>query len=59
MNQSKTETNSWSARRPLIIGLIGVIILLGGFGTWSVATSIAGAVVASGRIEVEDRKSVV
>ncbi|AHD08289.1 HlyD family type I secretion periplasmic adaptor subunit [Phaeobacter gallaeciensis] len=59
MNQSKSETNAWSARRPLIIGLIGVLILLAGFGTWSVATSIAGAVVASGRIEVDRNRQVV
>ncbi|MFS4580969.1 HlyD family type I secretion periplasmic adaptor subunit [Phaeobacter sp. C3_T13_0] len=59
MNQSNTGNHAWSAKRPLIIGLIGVLILLGGFGTWSVATSIAGAIVASGRIEVDRNRQVV
>ena len=49
----------WSARRPLIIGLIGLVVLVGGFGGWAVMSSIAGAVVASGRIEVDRNRQVV
>lgn len=49
----------WSARRPLTLGLLGLLILVGGFGTWSVMSSIAGAVVASGRIEVDRNRQVV
>jgi HlyD family secretion protein len=49
----------WSARRPLFIGLLGLLILVGGFGTWAVMSSIAGAVVASGRIEVDRNRQVV
>ena len=49
----------WSARTPLLIGLIGVMILVGGFGTWAVMSSIAGAVVATGRIEVDRNRQVV
>lgn len=49
----------WSARRPLMIGVFGLAVLLGGFGTWSVMSSIAGAVVASGRIEVDRNRQVV
>ncbi len=51
--------NAWSARWPLIVGFVGLAILVGGFGTWSVRTQIAGAVVATGRIEVERNRQVV
>ena len=49
----------WSARRPLIIGLLALLVLVGGFGTWAVMSSISGAVVATGRIEVERNRQVV
>lgn len=50
---------SYSARKPITIGLIGLVILVGGFGYWAVASQIAGAVVASGRIEVDRNRQVV
>ena len=48
-----------NARRPLLIGFLTLAILLGGFGVWSVSTSISGAIVAPGRIEVEQNRQVV
>lgn len=48
-----------SARAPLALGFLAVALLLGGFGLWSVATSITGAVVASGRVEVEQNRQIV
>ncbi|MFY0311492.1 HlyD family type I secretion periplasmic adaptor subunit [Leisingera sp. D0M16] len=51
--------SNWSARRPLIIGLIALLVLVGGFGSWSVLSSISGAVVATGRIEVDRNRQVV
>ncbi|MEM6577969.1 MAG: HlyD family type I secretion periplasmic adaptor subunit [Pseudomonadota bacterium] len=54
-----SPAQSWSARRPLAIGLIATLILLGGFGTWAALTQIAGAVIASGRIEVDQNRQVV
>lgn len=50
---------TYSARRPLIIGFLGLFVLLGGFGTWAVISTIAGAVVAPGRIEVDRNRQVV
>lgn len=50
---------NWSARGPIMLGLIALCILVLGFGGWSTFSSIAGAVVASGQIEVEDRRQVV
>lgn len=49
----------WSARWPLMVGFIALAVLVGGFGTWSVQTQIAGAIIASGRIEVERNRQVV
>ncbi|WP_233193031.1 HlyD family type I secretion periplasmic adaptor subunit [Acidimangrovimonas sediminis] len=49
----------WRARWPLLAGLLAVGLLVGGFGVWAVRAQIAGAVVASGRIEVETNRQVV
>ncbi len=49
----------WSPRTPLIIGFLAILLLVGGFGTWSVMANISGAVVASGQIEVDQNRQVV
>ena len=49
----------WSARRPLFLGFMALFLLVGGFGSWSALSTIAGAVVISGRIEVETNRQVV
>lgn len=51
--------NSWSARRPLILGMLALALLVGGFGTWAVRANIAGAIISSGRIEVDRNRQVV
>lgn len=48
-----------SARRQLTLGVIIIAILFGGFGGWAVFTQIAGAVIATGRIEVDQNRQVV
>ncbi|SNS95221.1 HlyD family type I secretion periplasmic adaptor subunit [Tropicimonas sediminicola] len=48
-----------SARGPLIVGFVALLILVGGFGTWSVMTYISGAIVAPGQLEVEQNRQVV
>ncbi len=50
---------AWSARKPLFIGLLGLLLLVGGFGGWATFSTIAGAVVVSGRIEVDQNRQVV
>ncbi|MCI2399478.1 HlyD family type I secretion periplasmic adaptor subunit [Aliiroseovarius subalbicans] len=50
---------AWSARGPVILGLLALFILVGGFGTWSVTANISGAVVTQGAIEVEQNRQVV
>ena len=54
-----SEAKKWSATRPLIIGVISLGVLVGGFGTWAVQASIAGAIIAAGQIEVDRNRQVV
>lgn len=49
----------WSARGPLTLGFLAVLVLIGGFGTWSVLANISGAVIADGQIEVDQNRQVV
>lgn len=51
--------NPWSARKQLSLGLFALALLVLGFGVWSVTAQITGAVVASGKIEVERNRQVV
>ncbi|NUH65267.1 HlyD family type I secretion periplasmic adaptor subunit [Sulfitobacter sp. S0837] len=53
------DRDPWSATRPVVLGFIGLLVLFGGFGTWAVTSQIAGAVVASGRIEVDRNRQIV
>lgn len=59
MNAPTPKINNWNARRPLIIGFASLGFLVGGLGIWSVQARIAGAVVASGMIEVENNRQVI
>jgi HlyD family secretion protein len=54
-----TPQTNWSVRRPLITGFVTLFLLIGCFGAWSVMTTITGAIVASGRIEVEQNRQIV
>lgn len=49
----------WSARAPLMIGFISLGLLIGGIGVWSTTAEIAGAVIASGTVQVEANRQVV
>jgi HlyD family type I secretion membrane fusion protein len=56
MNPNK---NQWSAKGPLTTGFLSLVFLVLGVGVWSVNTKIAGAVIASGMIQVEANRQVV
>lgn len=49
----------WSAKFPLFLGIMGLVVLVGGFGTWAVMAEITGAIIASGQIEVDQNRQVV
>ncbi len=53
------SVSNWSARRPVTLGVLALLVLVGGFGTWAVVSSIAGAIIAPGRIEVERNRQIV
>ena len=48
-----------SARKPLLLGIVTSVLLVVGFGGWSLFSSISGAVVSSGQIEVAQNRQVV
>lgn len=54
-----TENNQWSARRPIAFGLFGLLLLVGGFGSWAATTTISGAIIAPGLIEVDQNRQVI
>ncbi len=47
------------ARGPVLTGLLALVLLLGGFGTWAAVTEISGAIVAPGRVEVDRNQQAV
>ena len=53
------SAGKWSATRPLVLGYFGLFGLLGGFFAWAIYTEIAGAIIAPGRIEVDQNRQVV
>ncbi|KPA21086.1 Type I secretion system membrane fusion protein PrsE [Shimia sp. SK013] len=59
MSNADKSRNQFGVRGPLIFGILALAVLLGGFGTWSVMTEISGAIIASGRVEVDRNRQVV
>ncbi|WP_386680196.1 HlyD family type I secretion periplasmic adaptor subunit [Loktanella sp. R86503] len=49
----------WSATRPMTVGLVALVILIGGFGTWAVFANLTGAVITHGQIEVDRNRQVI
>ncbi|WP_095587323.1 HlyD family type I secretion periplasmic adaptor subunit [Actibacterium ureilyticum] len=56
---SQPGNYAWSARGPMVIGMTALVLLIGGFGTWSVLANISGAIIASGQVEVDQNRQVV
>lgn len=52
-------STEWSARRPMMVGLLALVVLVGGFGTWAMTAQISGAIIANGLIEVDQNRQVV
>ncbi|MGH1463843.1 MAG: HlyD family type I secretion periplasmic adaptor subunit [Cognatishimia sp.] len=53
------QQNSISPRVFLMAGFLALFALVGGFGSWAAFTQISGAIIASGRIEVDRNRQVV
>ena len=58
-NPSNNPKQRWSTTGPMTLGLIALLVLVGGFGTWAVMAQITGAVIASGQIEVNRNRQVI
>ncbi|GLS85255.1 HlyD family type I secretion periplasmic adaptor subunit [Cypionkella aquatica] len=58
-NPASVLAPAWSARRPVMVGLATVALLVFGFGGWSLTTEIDGAIVAPGQIEVDQNRQIV
>lgn len=56
---SVAPKQTWRAWIPLSIGFAALIVLIGVLGVWGVTARIAGAVIASGMIQVENNRQVV
>ena len=48
-----------SFRGPVLLGLLALAGLFGGFGTWAVLARLEGAVILTGQIVVEDHRQVI
>ena len=53
------EQRKWRAKGPMWAGYLSIIALVLGFGSWSIMTTIAGAIIAPGQIEVEQNRQIV
>ena len=49
----------WSGAIPLWAGIGALVLLVGGLGLWSVSTTLSGAVVAQGVVQVESNRQIV
>ena len=49
----------WPARRETLIGIALLVVLIAGFGGWATLSTITGAVIAQGRVEVAQNRQVV
>lgn len=49
----------WPVTRPMLLGVLGLLILFGGFGTWAVTANISGAIISQGRVAVDSNRQVV
>jgi HlyD family secretion protein len=56
MNQ---PARNLSARGSIVAGVLALAILVGGFGGWAAFSQIAGAVIATGRVEVDQNRQVI
>ncbi len=59
MSARPDPARAWSVRGPLLTGLVAMSILLGGFGGWAVLSELSGAVIATGRIEVDRNRQAI
>ncbi|MEM6408809.1 MAG: HlyD family type I secretion periplasmic adaptor subunit [Pseudomonadota bacterium] len=58
-SENVASAQKWPVKWQVTIGVTALVILLAGFGSWGVMANIAGAIIASGKIEVEQNRQVI
>lgn len=58
MKQVTNRSQQWKATGPIMVGAFALFLLVGVLGVWSVQARIAGAVIATGMIQVESKRQV-
>jgi HlyD family secretion protein len=53
------QSKTWSAKFPTCLGLFALVVLFGGFMAWATFSQIAGAIIAPGRLEVDQNRQVI
>jgi HlyD family secretion protein len=53
------ERVKWSAKKPMVFGMLAVFLLFGVLGIWGNFATISGAIISSGMIQVESLRQVV
>ncbi len=53
------DVSKRTVRGPMMLGILGLLVLVGGFGGWAVMAQITGAVISTGQIEVDQNRQVV
>lgn len=56
---TQPQPQDWPVKRPLITGMTAIFLLVAGFGSWAVTANIAGAIIASGTIELAQHRQVI
>ncbi len=56
---SQETVPKWGAAKPVLAGVLALILLIGGLGVWSFMARISGAVVTTGTVNVESNRQVV
>ena len=49
----------WPVKRPMLTGVIAILLLVTGFGGWAVNANIAGAIIAPGTLELAQHRQVI
>ncbi len=59
MTQENTKKSGFSSFLPLLVGFGTIFLLIGGITAWAITAEIDGAVVATGRIVVDENRQIV
>ncbi|MCG6904590.1 MAG: HlyD family type I secretion periplasmic adaptor subunit [Rhodobacter sp.] len=51
--------SDFSSRWYMGLGMISLLVLVGGFGSWAVFSNISGAIIAGGQVEVDQNRQIV